>query len=338
MDFKTEGEYISKILNRNIKEEFVNQMKRELKQLATDESESIDQISCTAIPGCDELNEKLAENGIDGIFISKKAEKFLSTLNKCHTEIVFKVYSEEKDKQILFETFCVDLIGSFFKRRCEAKKSNVNSLPQFVALLLNDLSVSIVFFSIHFKRNSGKLKKIAKNYFEEFVKGQKEEISNLICDFNVKSLKRVSLFLTRLEKVLKPLMLKSYLINLQFILLNFAQEIVWTALIKISDISEDEIEDFGLFCREAIDLEKENEPFSHLLRYKPKLKCYEQILKLSLIEIVICYHRGEFKEISEDELAGMVKAIFASSPLRNEFIKELELGPNLNEEMDQEYF
>ena len=93
MDFKTEGEYISKILNRDIKEEFITQMKRELKQLSADENESIDQLLCSAIPGCDELNERLDEKGIEGITISQKTEKFLMILNKCHMEVTRKVYN-----------------------------------------------------------------------------------------------------------------------------------------------------------------------------------------------------------------------------------------------------
>lgn len=336
MDFKTEGEYISKILNRNIKEEFMTQMKRELKQLVADEDESIDQVLCTAVPGCDELNERLDGKGVEGIAISQKTEKFLMVLNKCHVEVSKKVYcaAEDGEKLRSFEEFCVNLIGSFFARRVEAKKSNVNSLPQFGALLLNDLSVAIVFLSIHFKgKGAQKLKKLRLEYLGTFVKGQQEEITNLLCDLNVKSLKKVSLFLSRLEKVLKTLMLKSDLKNIQLILLNFAQEVAWKNLMGISDISEDEIEALSLYCKEAIDLKADG--FDNFLKYKPKLKCYERILNLSLIEIVNFYHRREFKDISETELGHMVEAIFASSPLRNEFIRELELGCDYEEE---EYF
>lgn len=340
MDFKTEGEYISKILNRNIKEEFITQMKRELKQIAADETESIDQVLCTAVPGCDELNERLDEKGVEGIAISQKTEKFLMVLNKCHVEVTKKVYSTAVDCDNLraFEEFCVNLIGSYFTRRIEAKKSNVNSLPQFGALLLNDLSAAIVFLSVHFSgKGARKLSKLRSEHLGTFVKGQEEEISSLICDLNVKSLKKVGLFLSRLEKVLKNLMLKSDLKNIQLILLNFAHEVVWKKLMGIADISEDEIEGLSLYCKEAIGLKADE--FDTFLKYRPKLKCYERILNLSLIEIVNCYHRREFKDISDAELCNIVEAIFASSPLRNEFIREVELGCDYyyNAE-EEEYF
>ena len=336
-------------------------MRRELKQqFLNDEIESIDQISCTTIPGCDELNEKLDEKGVEGIFISQKIEKLLTIMNKCHKEIKTKVYNEEKDKILAFESFCVDLIGSFFERRGLKKKS---VLPHFFALLLNDLNVSIIFCLINFKEGK-QLKKLIKIYFENFVKEQKEEIRNLLLFTNVKSLKKVALFLSRLNKVLKPLMIKSYLINLEFILLNFAQETIWNNLINISDISEDEIDDLILICKEAIELGKEgasgkgtgndirsdtgsgtgsdtrndirdqDKQFSCLLKFKPKLKCFEKILNSSLIEIINLYRQKEFKEISDAELAQIIKSIFASSPLRNEFIKELELGDDYGNEED----
>ena len=333
-------------------------MRRELKQqFLNDEIESIDQISCTTIPGCDELNEKLDEKGVEGIFISQKIEKLLTIMNKCHKEIKTKVYNEEKDKILAFESFCVDLIGSFFERRGLKKKS---VLPHFFALLLNDLNVSIIFCLINFKE-AKQLKKLAKIYFENFVKEQKEEIKNLLLFTNAKSLKKVTLFLSRLNKVLKPLMIKSYLINLEFILLNFAQETIWNNLIKISDISEDEIDDLLLICKEAIELGKESgssgkgtgsdirndirdqgkdnskdqdKQISCLLKFKPKLNCFEKILNSSLIEIINLYRQREFKEISDAELAQIIKSIFASSPLRNEFIKELELGDDYGNEED----
>lgn len=360
-DFKTEGEYISKILNRNIKEEFVNQMKRELKQLAADGTESFDQVSCTAIPGCDELNEKIDELGIEGVLISQKTEKFLTVLNTCHLEIVRKVYKdeeEEKEKRE-FEMFCCEQICLYFKIRTtrsaqvnthtHSQVTKVNSyshtqashvsLPQFAAVILNDFNVSIVFCSINFKNcNLGKLKKLCKNHFETFLTEQEEEISNLLTAADDKSVKRIALFLSRLEKVLKPLMLKKYFKNLQFILLNYSQESIWKNLMGISDISVDEIEGLIEVCKQTVELEKENYEFSHLLSYKPKLKSFQKLLNMSLVEIINSYHRREFKEISDSELGEIVKSIFASSPLRNEFIKELELGEDYTEYNDDEEY
>jgi hypothetical protein len=337
-------------LNRNIKEEFVNQMKRELKQMAmaTDEIESFDQVLCKTIPGCDELNEKFDEKEIEGILISKKIEKFLTILNICQNEIIRKVYNGEGDEinRKSFELFCHDHICLLFKRRITRTNSNSNSnsksnLPQFSAILLNDLKVSIVFCSINFNFNLFKLKIIERNYFETFLKEQKQEISTCISssasyfsisDFK-KEIKRVTLFLSRLEKVLKPLILKSYFKNIQIILLNYSQELIWKKLLEMNEIEEGLIEicklttSFGEDCK-----------ISHLLKYKPKLICFQKILNFSLIEIINSYHRKEFKDISESELIGIVRSVFASTPLRNEFIKELELGyfDNYEEEEDEE--
>lgn len=394
-DFKTEGEYISKILNRNIKVEFVNQMKRELKQLTFSFSdgtgESFDQVSCKAIPGCDELNEKIDELGVEGVLISQKTEKFLTILNLCHLEIIRKVYKDETEdmEKKEFEQFCYDQILLYFKKRTTKQKQfpnvqvkNVNthehvtqvkhfnthehinthtnvknhnqeqvnsfvSLPQFAAVLLNDLNVSIVFCSIHFKNlNLEKLKKLCKKYFENFLTEQKEEIFNLISDDFVdvevddKSVKRIALFLSRLEKVLKPLMLKKYFKNLKFILLNFSQELIWKNFMKISDISIDEISRIIQICKQTVELEKLNYDydyeFDHLLKYKKKLICYQKILNLTLIEIINSYHRKEFKEISDSELSQIIKSVFAYNPLRNEFIKELELGHEYTEYYDDD--
>ena len=334
-DFKTEGEYISKILNRNIKEEFVSQMKRELKQLAADVVESLDQVLCTAIPGCDELNESFDQKGVEGVLISQKTDKFLSALNSCHMEIIRKIYIDDEKSKTEFEMFCYDLICSYFKRRTTRNRINtsssqaqsVSTLPQFIALLLNDLNVSLVFCSIHFKNfDLRKLKKITRNYFEIFLTEQKEEISCLVHnDQWDKSVKRITLFLSRLEKVLRPLMLKSYFKNFYFILLNYSQKSIWKNLLEISDISVEEIEGIINVCKHAAELDKGNYEFSHLLKYKHKLSCLQQVLNMNLVEIINSYHRRELKEISSSEMIAIIKSVFASTALRNEFIKELEI-------------
>ena len=52
------------------------------------------------------------------------------------------------------------------------------------------------------------------------------------------------------------------------------------------------------------------------------------------METINSYHGREFKAISDLELTRIVKSIFASSQLRNEFIKELELGCGYDDNTD----
>lgn len=335
-DFKTEGEYISKILNRNIQGEFVNQMKRELRSFVCNLTDSIssdlDQVTIITIPGCDELNEKLDEAGIEGISVSQRTEKLLFTVNKCHMETCKKVYCNNESERRNFEEFCVEMINLYFKK----KRATGAALPQFFVLLLNDLSFASVFITIHFSaKHARSLKKLRQECFEKFVNEQKEEISSLLTDFQVKSVKKVNLFVTRLSKVMGSLALKSDLVNIQFILINFAQESAWKQVQELRDIGADEINGLIGYCEGIVALEGEIEEIQSLLSFKAKLNSTVLVLQSSLIEIINCYRRGQF-QMKDSELRGLIEAIFASSPLRNEFMRELEIGEVADEQ--EEYF
>lgn len=341
-DFKTEGEYISKILNRNIHEEFVTQMKRELKKFMDNllsTPETIDQIQAQ-IPGCDELNEKLDQKGVEGLAISVKTEKLLTLIYKCHSEVFNKVYGTqaEEEKRESFKLFCIDLINSFFASRIERKKSSsVTELPQFIALMLNDITFSSVFIKIHYRHDAAeKLQKLRSNYFAQFLKAQRDEIDCLLQNIpNVKSVKKVSLFLSRLEKVLKPLMLGTDLVNCQFLLLNYAQEVAWNFLSNLKDIAEDELEGLTIFCQELSQLTLKPSKVVDLF-YAKKLQTLGKLFKQSLVEIVNCYHRREYSDLSRTEFKGFILAIFASSPLRNEFIREIDVDSEFEFEFEEE--
>lgn len=332
-DFKTEREYINKILNRNIQEEFLCQMKRELKTLSNslaESTESLDQV-ISSVPGCDELNEKLDEKGIGGLPISQKNEKLLSTISKCNWEIFKKVYPNSEEKCDAFKTFCCELISEYFEKRIKKNSalSGVTSLPQFTALLLNDLSMSITFIKVQYGERasftSQSLQRMREIYYENFVSDQKEEISNLFSsgDDQARNMKKIQIFLNRLEKVSTSTMLKTDLINLKLNLVNFVHKLVWEGLRKATDIAEEEIEDLMNLIRAALTL---NVNLEQLLFYKPKLEVTLKLLQSSLIEIINSYHRQEYKNLKWWELEGFVGAIFASSPVRNEFIKEIRLS------------
>lgn len=328
-DFKTEGEYIGKILNRNIQGEFVNQMKRELRSVVMNLTEGsgqggggdLDQIKAVAIPGCDELNEKLDEAGIEGISISQRTEKLLLTINKCHMEVCKKVYTGDAEKRRNFEDYCVEMMALYFKK----KRATGCALPQFLALLLNDLSFTSVFASIHFRHSRNLFKKMRQDCFEKFATEQKKEIASLLVDFQVRSVKKVSLFLTRLSKVMASVALKSDLVNIQFILVNFAQERAWKQVQELQDIGTDEIDGLVAYCEEVIRLGGDIEEIQPFLLFKTKLSSTVAVLKSSLLEIINSYRLGRF-QLSDSELRGLLAAIFASSPLRNEFMRELEIG------------
>lgn len=347
-DFKTESEYISRIFNRDIKQEFVNQMKRELKNLVTGlvaksgNPETFDQISATTVPGCDELNEKLDEKGVEGMAISQRIEKVLVTINKCREEVHKKVFVNEEDKRKEMDQFLVETIDLFFRKRIEGQKL---VLPQFVALILNDLKFASIFVSVHFKPALASiLERRRRDLFSKFVGEQENEIRSLLPaeeELNVKSIKKIRLFLSRLEKVLGPMMLKTDFINLQFLLINFSQKLAWGRICDLDDIGEEELEEFSKFCLEAAVVGQENSIFSSFLGAKMKLEAASRILLSSLVEIVNCYHRKEYKKamIKSSELGGLVRAIFASSQLRNEFLKEVDFDSNSKTEFeDEDYF
>ena len=388
-DFKTEGEYISKILNRNIYEEFYNQMKKELKNLVINLSEgnenSFDQVTAT-FPGCDDLNEKLdiaAENCTNktpsdtircqsiAIQVSASFEKLLFTIDKCHSEICKKVYPKEREKAEEFSNFCVEMINLFFKRIQMKKESDRSrSLPQFVALFLNDISYGLAFitarnlnytgnnmYSSHDKKiitndksyNHVQIQRLRLKVYKSFVNDQKKEIDLFLGIEEVdqiskleKAFKRVSMFLTRLGNVLKPIMLPSDLLNLKLILLNHIQGLGWNFIKNLSDIDEDELGPLKKYCNDLINLDSKIIPdldqlgvIKNLLKYSKKLEIVAKILDQSLIEIINCYHRDEYANsgFRDEELCELVEAIFAASSLRNEFIKELNLTGN-----DEGYF
>lgn len=379
-DFKTEGEYISKILNRNIYEEFYNQLKKELRNLVINLSEgnesSFDQVTAT-FPGCDDLNEKLditADNYNKNntkdtnrsqsitIQVSASFEKLLFTIDKCHSEICKKVYPKEAEKREKFSNFCVEMINLFFKRiQMKKETDRSHSLPQFVALFLNDISYGLAFITAHNLKCSHDKKIINTNdkdndnsynqiqilrlkVYKSFVNDQKKEIDLFLGIEEVnqiskleKAFKRVSMFLTRLGNVLKPIMLPSDLLNLKLILLNHIQGLGWNFIKNLSDIDEDELGPLKKYCNDLINLDSKIIPdldqlrvIKNLLKYSKKLEMVERILDQSLIEIINCYHREEYANsgFADEELCELIEAIFAASSLRNEFIKELNLTGN----------
>jgi hypothetical protein len=336
-DFKTEGEYIAKILNRNINEEFVAQMKRELKNLVNvlNSSNSFDQTTAS-FPDCDEFSSTL--NGIEresnSLQVSANIEKLLCIVNKCHLEICTKIYQNDAQNQSVFVSFCVELIWSHFKRKSSIDGSK-KQLPQFASILLNDLTYATLFIKLKLKsKRTGLFESLRKQLYSAFVDEQGNEIHNLFDSFDnlAKSIKKISLFFSRLENVLKPIMLRTDLVNLQLFLLNHTQELGWKHLKSLTDIDQDEIGFLKQFCADLIGLEDKiiakygiSSIKVDFLKFHSKLEDFKTILDDSLIHIINSYHRSEYR-LKDSELAGFVKAIFASSPLRNEFIKELSLN------------
>ena len=352
-DFKTEGEYINKILNRNIQEEFANQMKRELKSLSNsliELPESIDQIF-SSVPGCDDINEKLDEKGIEGLPITQKTEKLLSTISKCNSEIFKKVYPNSKENCDALKKFFCELIFAYFQKRLkrnEIGSSGVASLPQFVALFLNDLILSMAFIKVHYGKiatsTEESLREMRGKYYEKFLTDQMEEISNLFSsseDF-VRNMKKISIFLNRLEKVSSSTMLKTDLVNLKLNLVNFIHKLIWDHLRSAADIGEDEIGDLMNLIRAGLSLTVSNAnsiTVEQSLRLKLKLNEALKLLQSSLIEIINAYHRNEYKNLAWWELEGFIGAIFATSPLRNEFIREIRLAEGDEDyEEDDDFF
>lgn len=324
-------------------------MKRELKSLSnslSESPESLDQI-ISSVPGCDEINEKLDENGIEGLPISQKTEKLLSTIYKCNWEISKKVYPTAKDKSDAFKLFCCEVISEYFQKRIKKNvigSSGVTSLPQFTALLLNDLSMSVTFIKVQYSETETaaytvqSLQEMRKSYYEKFLAEQKEEISNLFCssDDQPRNMKKITIFLNRLEKVSISTMLKTDLINLKLSLVNFVHKLVWERLRNASDIAEEEIEGLMSLISAALIVHVSSTAATYPLFYKPKLQDALKLLQSSLIEIINSYHRQEYRNLTWWELEGFIGAIFASSPLRNEFIREIRLSDGDDEE--EEYF
>lgn len=324
-------------------------MKRELKYLSnslSESPESLDQI-ISSVPGCDEINEKLDEKGIEGLPISQKTEKLLSTISKCNWEISKKVYPTAKDKCDAFKLFCCEVISEYFQKRIKKNvigSSGVTSLPQFTALLLNDLSMSVTFIKVQYSKTEAAastaqfLQEMRKSYYEKFLTEQKEEISNLFCssDDQPRNMKKITIFLNRLEKVSISTMLKTDLINLKLSLVNFVHKLVWERLRNASDIAEEEIAGLMSLISATLIVNVSSTAATYPLFYKPKLQDALKLLQSSLIEIINSYHRQEYRNLTWWELEGFIGAIFASSPLRNEFIREIRLSDGDDEE--EEYF
>ena len=155
-------------------------------------------------------------------------------------------------------------------------------------------------------------------------------------------MKKISIFLNRLEKVSSSTMLKTDLINLKVNLVNFVHETVWNRIKESMDIAEDEIEGLVKLIETSLSIITVPTSLENFLFFKPKLQESLKLLQSSLIEIINSHHRKEYKNLLWWELEGLIGAIFAPSPLRNEFIKEIRLSEGENAdyegEEEEEYY
>lgn len=275
------------------------------------------------------------------LFVSGGTEKLCSTIHLCCSEVATKVFPNQPDKYGAFADFCVQIVASF-SRKLVTKKAQ--QLPQFLALLCNDLAYLIAFV---FERFSGiksaasvlySLRSLRQKLLGDFLTLNRREIRDFIANTaNVheldRSMKRVPLHLNRLANVLRPVLLPADFVNILVVLLQESHEAAWKLIFGFADIGADELEPIEKFLQQVIELPEKlfnDEKLLSVVRASlpltRKLEGLVQILPLGLVSIINAYHRDEFSgKLKASEIAKLIDAIFADSSLKSEFLYELSL-------------
>ncbi len=267
-------------------------------------------------------------------------EKISSTIHLCCAEVASKVYPEEPEKYGAFAEFCLQLLVTFSNKLVTKK---AQQLPQFMALLANDLAYLTVFVFERFSGIKGasvalnSLCRLRQQVFTDFLNIHRREIVDFLAESSVveldRAVKRVTLNLTRLANVLRPVLLAADFVNILVALLQEAQQTAWKLVYGFADIGVDEIKPIEQFVQQVIELpgklftdHQMQTVIAACLPFAPKLEGLVEFLPLGLVAIINAYHRDDFKgKLKPPELAHFINAIFADSTLKSEFLYELSL-------------
>jgi hypothetical protein len=290
-----------------------------------------------------ELSMELKQEGL-GIVVSSQTERLLGILNDCIDEVMQRVYPGNPGKANGFLEYCLQMLALYVKRMREGRRM-LWGLPQFLGLLLNDIHYVAVFANAKLEETKTALRAVTLDLLqaraevmEDFVRQQEKELRTLLGDAKHiiwldRTDKRIGLYLQRLEKVLKPVMLRGDRLSLQYGLVKFVAKTSWELCLGMGDVAESDLGLLRAHCRwiESEMLEKafagkedrtEVEPLIQDLQRKHAALAW--ITEQSLTEIVNCYWRGEYKRSLDDlELRVVVSLIFANSALKREFMSSL---------------
>ena len=275
------------------------------------------------------------------LFVSAANEKICSTVHLCCAEVATKVYPAEPEKYGAFAEFCLQLLLSFANKLVTKK---AQQLPQFMALLANDLAYLIAFVYERFSGIKGaatvltSLRLLRQQILSDFLNVHRREINEFfIASTNDldRTVKRVTLHLTRLGNVLRPVLLGTDFVNILVALLQESQQATWKLIFGFADIGADEIKPIEQFVKQMIELpskiftDPQMQPIILAsLPLAPKLAGLAEILPLGLFSIINAFHRDDFHgKLTASEIAHFVDAIFADSALKTEFLSELSLEP-----------
>ncbi len=274
------------------------------------------------------------------LFVSAGTEKLCSSVHLCCAEVATKVYPDQPEKYGAFAEFCLQQLLLSFSLKLVTKKTQ--QLPQFMALLSNDLAYLIAFVYERFSGMKGSLaalrslRSLRQQILSDFVNVHRGEINEFLStstqDFD-RATKRVILHLTRLGNVLRPVLLGADFVNILVALLQEAQHATWKLIFEFTDIGADEIKPIELFAKQMIELPSKvfidpqmQQIVSASLPFSQKLMGLTEILPLGLVAIINAYHRDDFHgKLKDSEIAHFVAAIFADSALKSEFLYELSL-------------
>lgn len=323
-------------MGREIHGEFVAIARNELRQLvqSIDPNNNFEQVT-SSLAGCPRLQ------GLS-VTVSAGTEKVCTTVHLCCSEISSKVYPNEPHKYGEFASFCVGLLTSFGKQLITKK---AQQLPQFLALLNNDLVYLRVFIKERLAGMKGAdsaqvlLANLRQKLLDDFTEIHRKELSSFIVfrgdDYGEldRASKRITLHLTRLGNVLRPVMLGADLTNLLSALLLHVMKESWMFLSKQSDFGNEDLEHISLFIRQLLLLPQKlfSDPQIQLavtvsVPFIQKFEGLAILLPMTLFQIINAYHGGRFKGLLKDpEIAVFIRSIFANSALKNEFLYELSL-------------
>lgn len=335
-DTQTEEAYLNKILGREIHGEFVAIARNELRQLvqSVDPNNNFEQVTAS-LAGCPRLQ------GLS-LTVSAGTEKVCTTVHLCCSEVSSKVYPNEPHKYGEFAAFCVGLLSSFGKQLVTKK---AQQLPQFLALLNNDLVYLRVFIKERLAGMKGAdaaqvmLANLRRKLLLDFTGIHCKELSSFILvggdnfDELDRASKRITLHLTRLANVLRPVMLPADLTNLLATLLRNLMNESWMLFSKQTDFGTEDLDHISLFIRQLLLLPQKLFSDAHVqlavtvsIPFIKKLEGLIILLPMTLFQIINAYHADRFKGLLKDsEIAVFIRSIFADSALKNEFLYELSL-------------
>lgn len=270
------------------------------------------------------------------IIISAQTDRLLTLMAECAKEVCAHAAGKMAD----FAEFCVKMITTYFGRLRDSR-SVLWNLPQFLSLFINDCRYATVFIFSQFERAVRRgicvqaqkaLIRLLQEQLAAFKQQQKDELNMLLLVHSIAELersdKKIALYFSRLNKILKPIMLPSERLLLLNELITHVLASSWKFICSLDDIDEVELPQLSTHCKfiggEFLDkvFTEERKRTTHPQALK-HLEC-AQLTSQSLSSIINSHLRHEYSAMTCGEVSRIIESVFAHSPLKREFLSYLQ--------------